>query len=71
MAYLSIYGVDVRAGGAEEAERTTHAGILYQQQVCTCWTEVHPSPSNRSTIHLPLLSIVEEREQNCQEAYLK
>jgi len=40
--YLSVNDVDVRASRAEVAKGATHTGILYQQQIGTCWTEIHP-----------------------------
>lgn len=45
--YLTVNHVDVWASRAEVAERPPHTGILHQQEVRTCWTEIHRSPLQR------------------------
>lgn len=42
--YLPVNDVDVWASRAEVTKGTIHTGILYQQEIRTCWTEIHLSP---------------------------
>lgn len=50
LTYLAFDGKDVRARWAEESQRLAHACILYQQQVSTCWTELHSLSVCNTTI---------------------
>ncbi len=50
LTYLAFDGKDVRARWAEEPQRLAHACILYQQQVSTCWTELHSLSVCNTTI---------------------